>query len=212
MPKTTFFNLNDEKRQKIERAAIHEFSAYGLHGARLNNIVKGAEIAKGSFYQYFEDMEDLFFHLMESLGKQKVSFINAELSKYEGADFFTKIKITVNSGIQFYHNLSEETRRLTEQLPPSKDQDSDPLGGIRKRSEGNLFNPLIDEAVAKGEITVNKEFAYAIIANTGRIIRQYLTGIRHTENINEVFKDDKEIEKAVDLFMDFIKKGFGPAE
>ena len=66
MPKQTFFNLNEDKRKRIEDSAIKEFAEYGFYGARLNNIVQNAGIAKGSFYQYFEDLDDLFLHLIKT--------------------------------------------------------------------------------------------------------------------------------------------------
>ena len=72
MPKPTFFNLKEAKRKKIEIVAIKEFAERGFHGARLNNIVQEAGIAKGSFYQYFSDLEDLYTHLIVTLTRKKM--------------------------------------------------------------------------------------------------------------------------------------------
>ncbi len=51
MPKTTFFNLVKEKRTKIIDAAKAEFTTNPLRKARVSNIIKVAEIPRGSFYQ-----------------------------------------------------------------------------------------------------------------------------------------------------------------
>ena len=49
MPKKTFLNLPDEKRQTIINAAIEEFAEYGLENASTNRIVANSGISKGSF-------------------------------------------------------------------------------------------------------------------------------------------------------------------
>ncbi|MCA2000505.1 MAG: TetR/AcrR family transcriptional regulator, partial [Chloroflexi bacterium] len=55
MPKQTFLNLPEEKRQAVVRAAIDEFADYGFEASSVNRIVANSGISKGSFYQYFED-------------------------------------------------------------------------------------------------------------------------------------------------------------
>lgn len=59
MPKETFFNLAEEKKEKIINAAKKEFKRVPLEQASIKNIVEDAGIARGSFYQYFESKEDL---------------------------------------------------------------------------------------------------------------------------------------------------------
>ena len=53
MPKQTFLNLPEEKRNTIINIAIEEFAEYGLENASTNRIVAKSGISKGSFYQYF---------------------------------------------------------------------------------------------------------------------------------------------------------------
>ena len=69
MPKETFFKLSEEKRRRILGAAGEEFTTVPYSEASINRIVKNAQIPRGSFYQYFEDKEDLFFYYMRSHGK-----------------------------------------------------------------------------------------------------------------------------------------------
>ncbi len=47
-------------RNRILDAAIDEFSAYGLAGARIDRIAEAAEANKRSIYVYFENKEGLF--------------------------------------------------------------------------------------------------------------------------------------------------------
>ena len=59
MPKATFLQLPDEKKNKIIKAAKKEFERVPFEQTSIKNIVEDAEIARGSFYQYFESKEDL---------------------------------------------------------------------------------------------------------------------------------------------------------
>lgn len=82
MPKQTFLNLPEDKRQWILDCAIDEFSAHGYAGASISRIVAEAKIAKGSFYQYFEDKDDLYAYLIErTIISQKIRISDEESEK-----------------------------------------------------------------------------------------------------------------------------------
>ena len=53
MPKSTFYNLSKEKREKIEAAIKNEFGRNSFSKASISNIIQEANIPRGSFYQYF---------------------------------------------------------------------------------------------------------------------------------------------------------------
>ena len=67
MPKDTFFNLEQEKREKIVKAAKQEFTANPLRKSRVSNIIKEACIPRGSFYQYFNDLDDLYYYVIDQV-------------------------------------------------------------------------------------------------------------------------------------------------
>ena len=71
MPRQTFFNLPEDKRNPIIDLALDEFSKYDYKNASISRIVARAGIAKGSLYQYFEDNRDLFLYLVEISGQAK---------------------------------------------------------------------------------------------------------------------------------------------
>ena len=84
MPKQTFFNLPEEKKQNLIAAAEIEFSKVPLMKASVANIIKTAGIPRGSFYQYFENIEDLYMYLLElETEKRKEEFISL-LKKHNG--------------------------------------------------------------------------------------------------------------------------------
>ena len=68
MPTDTFFRLPEEKRARILEGAWSEFTAVPYAEASINRIVQTSRIPRGSFYQYFEDKNDLFLTLIERSG------------------------------------------------------------------------------------------------------------------------------------------------
>ena len=55
-----FDNLEKEKKERILESAMAEFNIHGYTGASTNNIVKNAEISKGSLFNYFENKDKDF--------------------------------------------------------------------------------------------------------------------------------------------------------
>ena len=88
MPKDTFTNLSEDKKKRIFTAAVQEFSVQRYSQASINKIVKAAEISRGSFYQYFEDKEDLYLYMLTEIGKEKMDIFNSVEVVHPDADFF----------------------------------------------------------------------------------------------------------------------------
>jgi AcrR family transcriptional regulator len=107
VPKQTFFNLQQDKRKKLIEAAEMEFTRVPLFEASIANIIKMAGISRGSFYQYFEDKDDLYFFLLEDkLTKTKNHFIGL-LDKYEG----DLIEALLEMYFYFLTTLSDEEEK-----------------------------------------------------------------------------------------------------
>ena len=64
MPKDLFYSIDTEKQSKILEAAMLEFSSQLYVNSSINQIIKQADISRGSFYQYFEDKDDLYFYMI----------------------------------------------------------------------------------------------------------------------------------------------------
>ncbi len=92
MPKKTFFNLPEEKKKKILKSADKEFSRVPIEKVSIQNIIEQAEIPRGSFYQYFEDKEDLFDYMMNIKIGDIEKKINEMIKKEDG----NIIKICIN--------------------------------------------------------------------------------------------------------------------
>lgn len=65
MIKQTYYNLSNEKKQRIINAVMQEIAGKSYDEISINKIVKRAEISRGSFYQYFDDKKDLMELIMQ---------------------------------------------------------------------------------------------------------------------------------------------------
>lgn len=63
MVKTTFINLSQDKKDRITAALLKEFSQYPLAKSQVARIVKDAQIARGAFYEYFDNLTDAYQYL-----------------------------------------------------------------------------------------------------------------------------------------------------
>ena len=63
----TFQNLKEDKKNRIIDAALEEFSLRPFNEASITNIVKNADISRGSFYQYFGNKENIYKYLVNYL-------------------------------------------------------------------------------------------------------------------------------------------------
>ena len=100
MPKQTFLNLPAEKRERFIEIAIEEFAENDFQTASISRIVAEAGIAKGSFYQYFENKEDLYIHLLDLGIRQKAQFLNREPPDPQ-MDIFAYLQWLIQAGVQF---------------------------------------------------------------------------------------------------------------
>ncbi len=65
MPKETFFNLDEKKKENVVEVLVDEFSTKPFKDVTVKTIVDRLKIARGSFYQYFEDLEDSYFYILD---------------------------------------------------------------------------------------------------------------------------------------------------
>jgi len=100
MPKETFFNLPNEKRQRIIDLALAEFAQNDYDTASISRIVAQAGIAKGSFYQYFENKEDLYTYLLTLGAEAKAEFLGSNPPDPKMGTF-AYIRWLSAAGIQF---------------------------------------------------------------------------------------------------------------
>lgn len=84
MAKQTFLNLPEDKRNMVVSALKKEFSRVPLKNALVSNIIIDAKIPRGSFYQYFNDIEDAFYYIIGEYSKDIKRKLLEYLEKNKG--------------------------------------------------------------------------------------------------------------------------------
>jgi len=137
VPKNTFYNINPEKRKRIINIAIKEFKDSHYENASINNIIKNAGIPKGSFYQYFDGLADLYNYLIEHGSEIKQKYVNKHLDGKQITSMKEFLSVVFKAGLEYarYHpaytrmfslmirdNTSNEvvTKELSERLKMSE--------------------------------------------------------------------------------------------
>ena len=122
MPNPTFFNIPDEKREKLIQAIKDEFARVSFDEVSINKIIQNAEIPRGSFYQYFNGKNDMLEFILMDYMKRMFHHIKDYLINnngnifdmfYEILDFsisFTKEE----KDYAFYKNLFADMKVNTE--------------------------------------------------------------------------------------------------
>ena len=208
MPKETFQNLPEGKRQLIEKEAIHEFAVFGYDKASINRIVEQCQIAKGSFYQYFDDKKDLFLHLIARVNEKKLEYISPVFQNPQTYDFFTVIRELFISGLRFAAENPEITL-MGNWLFKSKDHPIyNEVVNVGLQNAQNVYTDLLKLAISRNEIRddIDLDFvSYTISAMNVSVVEYYFQNVKGEEP--DIRKFDEGIIETVDLLLDFIKNG-----
>ena len=202
MPKDTFFNLPEEKREQVFRAAVDEFAAHPFEQASINRIVRRAGIAKGSFYQYFGDKKDLFVYLLKRVGEERMIYLRPAMENADQRSFFGLLRSLYLAGIRFaveHPRYAEISRKLL------SSRGTPVFGEVMRRSTvmaQELFEDLLQKAIQRGEVRENidtKLLAYLIPGASVLIVEYYL------ENVSPEY--DEGMMTIVDQFIDLLRSG-----
>jgi AcrR family transcriptional regulator len=101
MPTKTYYNLPDDKKERIFNAGVLELSYHDLFDASVNTIVRIANISKGSFYQYFEDKDEFYWYIVTEVIFGTVEKYETLLLKHEG-DFLQTEEELFNSLLDLF--------------------------------------------------------------------------------------------------------------
>ncbi len=87
MPTKTFFNLPEEKHDKLMRAIKQEFSRVPFSQVSVNKIIQVAQIPRGSFYQYFKNKTDVLEYILRDYRAQMRARIQQSIETHRGDIF-----------------------------------------------------------------------------------------------------------------------------
>ena len=149
MPKETFFNLPEDKRQRIIELALAEFAENDYDTASISRIVAQAGIAKGSFYQYFENKEDLYTYLLTLGNEAKAEFLGSNPPNPQ-MGIFAYIRWLSEAGIKFElarPQLSQIGYRAVRRGAVPEN-----LKAQAKAGAATFFQQLVEQGQASGDI------------------------------------------------------------
>ena len=156
MPKPTFLNLPDEKRNRIVELALDEFSTHPYRQASLSRIVARAGIAKGSMYQYFENKLDLYHWLVtEEVERRRAEWlrgIGLDGEADQGAGLFATLERMVLAAVGFTLAHPRLARLAASAMEPTADEELRELHGTLRREQIDGLTDCIRAAQAAGEI------------------------------------------------------------
>ena len=98
----------NEKYTKILDTALRLFERNGTHLVSIDEIVKGAGVAKGTFYLYFKDRYDLISTLIIEKASKYMSLLNDE---YEPKDF-GDVSTSVHHYIEYLSDFLQKNKTL----------------------------------------------------------------------------------------------------
>lgn len=175
MPKQTFFNLSEEKRNAIVNAAIDEFAEYGFESASINRMVASSGISKGSFYQYFEDKRDVFMHLLAVIEQEKLAYFKDKHPPSNNMDTFQYFRWMIKAGMEFnsaYPRITQAMSRvlIVEGLYYGK------LFGDYHQKALDALTMMIKQAIARGEVdpSVDVNLAVMVMDTWSNAISTYI--------------------------------------
>lgn len=168
MPKDTFFHLKEEKREKIEKALINEFSKGSLEKASISNIVVEAKIPRGSFYQYFENKEDAVKYVVHKYSKIEKNKLSDFLEETNGDIFEASLKIydymvekaTDNEKLKLITNILQELRKNNINIFDKQEDEK----------EREIINKKINQELLKIEEPDDLEYIMKILGTITRNI------------------------------------------
>ncbi len=213
MPKDTFFNLPDEKRQRIIDLALAEFSENDYDSASISRIVAQAGIAKGSFYQYFENKEDLYTYLLTLGAEAKAQFLGDNPPDPQMGTF-AYIRWLSAAGIKFElarPQLSQiGYRAVRSGALPVEMQEQARVGATV------FFRQLVEQGQVMGDISpeIDPDLAAflfsAIFSELGSYLLNRLQDRGVLEDGRSLF-ETPEAERLFDQVLHILERGMGTA-
>lgn len=201
MPHPTFYNLPDEKKEQIILSAVEEFSEKGYLKTSIAKIIEKADIPRGSFYQYFEDKDDLYRYLiMDVVGKRKHSYSSLPLN--EDLSFIEFIRGLFEGGLKFYRDFPELAAIATDFMGLRDSALKERILGDSQQQSDLFFTAFINRRKEAGEIdgSIDNEMLLYFINTINQTFASYfLNKGMHYEN--------EHLMRKVDSLLSILRNG-----
>ncbi len=199
MPKNTFFHLSFEKQTRIIQGAMKAFSDMSYCRVTIDQIVHLADIPKGSFYQYFDNKDDLFVYIFGELGdgeKETLETMIHQIKYYHFADFvpmlLSQSKAVENQDAIMIGLKNRFLRECPQEVKKEMMQSMIP-------KSYRLFETIIRAYQEKGEFRSDLS-----VKNAAYLVTSAITQLEYYESVENIV--DEEIVKQL---LHMVTIGFG---
>lgn len=205
MAKDTFYNLSIDKKNMIISVTIDEFYQYGYDKASISRIVEKAGIAKGSFYQYFENKEDLIKELLNYASSIKLEFLQDAMQQANSMKFFDLIEHLCLASLNFMHANPKLAQITDNFLRNANDSLKENVLGANAKTSNAFMEGLLANAIANQEIRDDIEIGF--LASYVTYLFFYMSDYLRN-NYDDITSISKE-EYSIIVFrtIDILKKG-----
>lgn len=185
---------------QLLEAAIDEFSKTKFEEASLNDILKNANMSKGSLYHNFGDKFGLYLALIDIILKKKKSFfIPLLMKKQDSGDFFGTIKDLVRGTMEFMF-YDERLYHMSNNYMVDNVEIKQQINQFFPTDYNGWFFVLVNSAIQSGQI--DSRFSPDFIVKILEVC---------FSNIHKITTQDRTVEGvigAVEQMIEMMQFGF----
>lgn len=166
MPKSTFFNLAEDKRAPLVEALLDEFATRGYRHASLDRIARAGGVSKGSLYQYFSNKADMYQWLLtEELPRRKMAAMQGFAISPE-ADLFQTLEGWFLAGLQLFVREPRLATLGAALMNPTLEPEIQALHQQVSGQSHAFLLGMVKEAMASGEVRpdLDADFVAVLVA------------------------------------------------
>lgn len=195
MPNDRFINLNLHKKNNIDQALIIEMMRVPYEHINLSNIIRNANVSRGSFYQYFSSKNDFYDYILNQLGSIKATYINKDLIQDISISFLDKLSHILKASILF-SKFHPNFVKIGLQLYASTHQE---IQSFIKQSQLEMEVLL--------QTWFNQDSSYSTLENQEAIIRFISDTMVYLTQYTLKFNTLAQLENHLLVFMKLLKGG-----
>jgi len=189
--------LDELTREEIRNAAARVIAAHGMTGMTMSMVAEEAGLAKGTLYNYFEDKNDLIFHVIigafEPLVEQIDGLVAADIPPVEQ---LTQVARAMLSGFADKQQLIDMAVQSRTTVDPAKVMPE--MRRLRARME-RAFTLIFKRGMELGA------FRPGDPTGTARVFLATINGLIHPRVFLAPERDiDEEVAELVDILMNGI--------
>ncbi|MGA2085524.1 MAG: TetR/AcrR family transcriptional regulator [Terracidiphilus sp.] len=144
-PTRTQSERADQTRARILEAAVHEFSANGLAGARTEQIAEAAGVNKALLYYYFQGKEALYAAALETVAG-RMAAIGMRVLALESSAGERLLRFALNHFDRIYSQPVFQ-KLMQQEMMRFRKGESNAMSPLVEK----LFRPLLDRMLAVAE-------------------------------------------------------------